>query len=970
MMAISLISGSKKSKKGDDDPAVGYRYWADAMFAVATLPMRTTAAWVNRVYQQGEEYTEHKHNKRGNYGEYQKMTVNTHVNTFVTTGFWLDASWISHLAPDGGFRDVFSEWQYAAPQQRKIVLCSHKSQAQSVRSYMDMEAVEKNAHKVFEREFPTHDNGVLMVYGSQVYMGLNSATLQSYTPVVTVLPGSILYLAAHIDWANPDTEVYNSYLVRTRLTQDLAWVYSVNPVCIVTDLLIEHTPFEAIDWKRCAAAAVELITKYPYMWFSMTISQLKMREALQKVLTAAKLYVYRTRVGKLAVGVTGTSAVYDGVDTCGVGSIDLKRDVTTFSLSKNATATADIVNEMRGEYQAARITSTPPPTEMHLRPGDRVNEGHMLPADMHVLNAGNIVLTGVRKQQTQDLSFLAWPDDAHHYLWDAMTQQSRAYLSGSVTGSFWLAQFPVGAGVHLYTTERHATTNEQFLTFNKKFRVTERSFDGYPSETVTLNLEEAPEWQGKFDPCVKRVLDGPVPLDPPKYPWAGGDPWQDFDGSPILPDQPAPNNPPGTGDVGHTPPPPPVELVKIPFFLFATSADLLSVPAMVGITSNVVPRMDSYETFITADCQPDTPALEPEPIFEDNGPFPMVAYLDEDVAFPNMYPGLISGKEINTTIMCPPIEAYRVHATDEIAEMTVNFGAQPHLMYNAEEPLFQNYILFSKATAANPHGNAVCCRAQSISTALEGTAIKVRIRGLIAVDSPTNLSFSKGDAIAILPIANAKTAYNFSHMPMPDFYPLVRNRVNTTVYFRTLLRALGEKQPWAEGYCDDYIVDGHHLKAKPATVYGFTGSDAPSSEAVFLDSANDAVTFIVSAADYITLRENPSVPGIYVGGTSSLGIMSPVRELKMYKQHKAVQSGISDVKITAVFKDKVSGATLLTEELTSHATMPSFVLANADITSKHLTTEFHVKYMLTSLASDEPIQLDTAVSPGPDVIIA
>lgn len=973
MMAISLISGSKKGKKGDDNPEVGYRYWADAMFAVATLPLRTAGAWVNRVYQQGEEYTEHRHNKKGEYGEYQKMTVNTHVNTFVTTGFFTNPSNIAGMHPNnpwGGVFDLFAVNKYAPPQQRKIVLCSHKKSGKSYRSYMDIPAVEKLQHKIYEREYPTHDNGVLMLYGSQLYMGLNSATLQSYTPIVTVIPGSAVYLAGAISYMQYDAEVYNIYLVRTRLTQDLYWVYSVNPVCIVLDLLMEHIRFSDIDWKRCAGAAVQLITRYPYMWFSTTISQLKMRDALQKMLTAAKLYIYRTRAGKIAIGIVGMTTPYGTADKCGVGTIDLKRDVTNFSLSKNATATADIVNEMRGEYQAARLSMAKIPSARYLKKSDRIHEGHMLPADMHALNPGNIVLTGIRKQQTQDLSFLSWPDDAHAYLWDVLTQQSRAYLSGSVTGRYWLAQFPVGAGVHLYSAERHAVTGEYFLTFNKRFRVTERSFDGYPSETVTLNLEESPEWQGKFDPCLKRVLDGPVPLDPPKYPWEGGNPWDDFEGNPILPDQPSPGNPPGTGDTGQTPPPPPPELVTIPFFIFVTSPDLLSVPALTGITSNVLPGLTYSETFLTSGCGADIPALEPEPVIEDNGPFPMVAYLDEDVSFPNMYPGFITGKEINATIMCPPIEHYRIHAVDELDDMISNFGAQPHLLYNAEEILYDNFVLFSKATAANPHGNAVCVRAQTISAAIEGTSIKIRLRGLIAVDSPISISFSKGDAIAILPVANAKTAYNFSPVPMPDYYPLVKNRVNTTVYFRTVVRALDEIQEWNQGYCNDYITDGMHLKAKPATIYGFTGTDEPSSEAVFLSTATDKLTFIISAADYIVLRENPAMPGMYIGGTESLGIMTPVKDLPLHKIGTSVKSGISDVKIRAVFKDKTSGAVLLSQEVQTQTTMPSFILSNYGITTKHIETEFHVSYLLTSLAADEPVPLEAAISKGPDIIIA
>ena len=186
--------------------------------------------------------------------------------------------------------------------------------------------------------------------------------------------------------------------------------------------------------------------------------------------------------------------------------IDAMSELKEFSFSKDSNDEADVLNELRGEYSAARYS---------LNNTDSADyEGHMLGADMHVINTGNIVLTGVRKQQTQDLDFLSWPDDAKAYLWEVLSRAERPYLTGSITGGMAFTKYAVGDCLRIKVKDPGLG-----MVFDRVFEVHETTIAGYPSEEVTLEVKESAAWYGLLEECVE---DGEEPNAAPAGGWDTG----------------------------------------------------------------------------------------------------------------------------------------------------------------------------------------------------------------------------------------------------------------------------------------------------------------------------------------------------------------------------------------------------------------------------------------------------------------
>lgn len=975
----SIVTQAKGKGKGkNDNPEVGYRYWGDAMFAVATVPLYTAAVWVNRIYYSGEEYLYHEHNVPGQYGETYHIKDMKQVNAFKTTAFVLANSPQYPIWQDKIYEEKFGKQMNAA------VTFAIDQMAEKQVVPQEVKAVEKKADLQHERQYVTHDNGVVMLYGHQIFMGTNTSTIPSFQAIITSIPSSVLFLNPYMRDYNENNGVhlYNQMLVRARLTIDMSWVYSVNPVVIVTDLLLDqHTPDE-IDWESCADAASHLITRYPYMWFSTTVSHVKSKDAIQKLLTSAKLRQFRTRRGKIGLFVLGNH-VNIGLGCPDIGTIDIKKHVEKFSFTRQTTQNADIVNEMRGEYIAARtkvdIVEVPEGTTDEDRAAmikaDRVYEHHFQEADMHTVNPGNIILTGIRKSQSQDISFLAWPDDAKAYLWDVMSQKDRAFMSGTITGSYWLAQFMVGNNCHIFSAEKDFNGND-LLQFNKVFYITERSFDGYPAETVTLNVEEAFEWYGKFNPCLRRTVEGIAEAEPITYPWDGS-PYTDFEGQPALPTEPTVIKPPKDDKPVIQPPKPIVSATAVtPMYVLLGSADAGGVPAMYHVITDSIPSLSSMTTYMASGCGASDFAIEEDPVVDSAGPFPVLATLDEGVAFNAMKPGFVHGAEINATVLCPQTKLHTDEALASLRSMAFNLSGTPQAFFSYEDEVTANYVMFSDATTATRSGDAFCMRAISIESFYSGKDVKVRLRGLYSTDVPAHMTFAKGSIIAILPATNGKTQFGYTPIPVPDFDPMGMHKINVDAFYKTLITVGSETTPWNKGFCAKYNAPHTvHLDSPKPTIYAASSMDnwVPSTRCAFVEDGSSQFSFIISAPDFTSLRENPALGGLEVGGTSALTLYKDLSRIPLLKYGTQSNSGIADIKLKITVKNS-EGIALHSENIVSNATMPTFTLNRMGISNLTpgtiLKTEFTLYYELTSQVSEETIALKPTTVDGPDIILA
>ncbi len=888
MVSLLMMQKQKKNKKGvDDNPEVGYRYWGDAMSALATLSPRTSAVWFNRVFQQGEEYTEHWHMPGANaIGE--RHNIGGHgVNTIGTTAFRANHS---------------ANWENESILRR---LCQGP--------YFTRYAGENP-------QYPTHYPGVAMIFINQGYMGLNAATLQPYIGVISSIPGTISYLKdAGPEYAN------DALWVRWRETLDLSWTIGINPVAIVADILMDQHPKEKINWASFAYVGKKLIEEMPYMWFSCAMGPQTQQEAAQYIMTRAKIAQKRMPDGTIGLKLIGEMPS-NGPAAFTV--IDAMRDFKEFSFSKDSNDEADVLNELRGEYSAARYNLENTASADY--------EGHMLGADMHVVNTGNIVLTGVRKQQTQDLDFLSWPDDAKAYLWEVLSRSERPYLKGSITGGMFFSKFSVGDCLRIKVIDQGLG-----MVFDRVFEVQETSIAGYPNEEVTLEVEESSAWYGILEECVDA---GEVPN----------------------------SNPEGGWDTGQDPLPKRQILATIPMIVMMGSPHLCGAPAAYLTTSGVLEDQAHATTFLVADCQPDSPSLEEDEIGSEASPFPLHAILTEPITLKAGYPGFVSGKEIVARVWTPEGVTSLRPVWDTLGQNCINFSGTQSVMFSGSNGVTANYIFFSEATMTNPSGRAVCMRAISIVPYEVDNEIYVRIQGLYLTDGPQELVLPRGSVIAILAQSTAMSQYEWSPMPLPAMFGQTAQVGGARFPLRTIVGNSREDIPWSQGYCATYQLDDTWMRTPTPVIYGANSSTPPhlpSTDAIYIASLSDRITFLISAADLTNIKENKELYGISMAYTADLDMSTVLYDTEISKQAESRNSGISYINVTLTLKH-AAGATILERALTQNRVNHTTSLAELGVavgSGAILATEFTIYYKLRTQALEEPTNLRSITVAGPRI---
>lgn len=882
MVSLLMMQKSKK-KKGDDNPDVGYRYWGDAMSALATLSPRTSAVWFNRVFQQGEEYTQHFHMPTANYYGEQYNIGSLPVNTLMTTAFRSDIS---------------SDWEAEDMLRRTCRV------PRFTRVYGQ------------NPQFPSHYPGVAIMCYNQAFMGLNAATLQSYVGIVSSIPGTVAYLRS----VGPEYD-NEALWVRWRNTVDLSWTVGINPVAIVADILLDQMPKDKINWASFAHAGKKLITEYPYMWFSVAMGPRTQQEAVQYILTRAKLAQKRMPDGTIGLRLLG-EVPENGPAAFAV--IDAMRDFSEFSFSKASTDEADVINELRGEYSAARYSTD--------NTDNAQFEGHLLGADMHVMNTGNIVLTGVRKQQTQDLDFLSWPDDARAYLWEVLARHERPYLEGSVSGGMFLSKYGIGDNIRIKVMEEGIQ-----MVFDRVFEIQEMSVSAYPSETVSLEVRESSAWYGLFEECVE--------------------------------DQEPNKNPNDGWDSGQEPVPEPVLMATVPTIIMCGSPHSFGSPAAYAITSGVIEDLGAAQTFLVADCADDSPAMEDEPVISESGVFPLMCVLAQDVTINSEYPGLITGTEIVAEVWTPKVDSTRP-TWNTIDKNCHNFAGTMALLFDGAEGATANYVMFSNATLDSPSGLSVLTRAITIYPYKEDERIFVRIQGLYATDGKVNITCKKGSVIAVLPPSNALTDYFWSPAPVPASMGHTEQLGGMQYNLRTTLATSRITQKWAEGFCGEYQLDDYWLQTPQPTVYLANLTEPPhlpSRDSVFTGATSNTLIAYINAADLTDIQEDSDLYGIPAAYTAGLDMRTTLSESSITPEAESSPTAIAYMTVVMTLKNS-SGTVLRSVELQRDKAAYRFSLAALGISfpaDKKVLTEFTVTYNLRSIMLDSRTTLRPTTVKGP-----
>lgn len=873
IITVITMMKQKKNAKKTEDPDVGYRYWGDAMFALAYLSHRMSVSWVNRVFRPGEESDLHVNIPYANFwGGW--WNIGQHgVDSHVTTGYTRNLPAGNDL--EWGDDDMF---------------------------------LRTNAIPVFTRgswqnpQFPTHNLGVVCIYTNQGYMGLNTAVLSSYFGICTAVPGTIYYLMRQgAGYASP------TFWVRYRNTIDLAWTVCVNPITIIADLLLDQHKYEDINWLNFAETGKRLVVKYPYMWFAMTMTQLTQESAIKDVLTKSKLSLYRDGEGLICAKIHGSSPSPDiGI----FGVIDAVRDLADFAISRTSPDEAGVMNELRGTYLAARFDIESDfeklalPVNMHddyaaweaanaeelkdlslteklkKYPGyaDETTylevqqnaglhaslEGHYLSADVHAVNVGNIVHTGIRRQATHNLDFLSWPDDARHYLEEVLTRYEKPYMRATVSGTMKLEQYVVGDYVRLQVNDPSDGT-----VIDTVFVVEQKTVAPFDEEIVSLQMTESHEW---YD-----VLNPGDPTDKPN----------------VMPDV--------DWNSGQKPVKPPLGIYSIPMYFCTLSPAHRGVVSGVTCVSKVHPLLEVATTFLVDSCE--LAELDEENIVaSDATNFALTCELLEPVTLKADYPCLFDRVEYNLRLLLPA-SADPDAVMRYVESVCQSFVGTPYQLFDgtAEKT---NYVIFSTANKSNYSGVGFVTRAVGLFPYMLNKTIYIRITGLYSIEDSVDQTFSIGDIVHILAKSTTASDYGYSPIPMPANYGITTPLINNTMSLKAVVATNQNAVDWRYAHCAEYLITDHWFNKTTAVLYGVKrdGLEEISTEPLTISLSASELPLWLALPEYMKTTSNPDLLGLSQPSSSGFNLQTANNEAIIVADSTTRKTALADVEVTVSVK--------------------------------------------------------------------
>lgn len=949
MVVLSLVFQvvKKKKMKGmDDNPEVGYRYWGDAMHACAYYSDRTASMWCSRVFRQGEEFNAHTHMPYASYfGE--RYNIGAHgTDTHVTTAFTVP------------FDAIFTDWE------NDDIL------------YRTNRAPKYTRAGGGNPQYPAHYPGVAMVYTNQGYMGLNAATLSTYMSVWNTIPGTVYYLL-QLGGAYGNSNLW----VRWRKTIDLSWTIGINPVCIVADLLLDQKFKDDIDWESFAYAGKKLVEESPYMWFSMALGQQSQETVIQDVLSKARLALRTLPNGKIGLKLIGELPANGPLS---FPIIDALNDLSDFTISKASIDAADVINEVRGTYLAARfdveqdfakyvlpadkyeeylqwerdnagsLIGKPLDEKLRLFPGMSQSakdylaassktaetqqfEGHMLEADAHAINVGNIILTGIRKQQTQDVSFLSWPDDARAYLGDVIARADKPYIMGTATGGMKLSNTGVGDCLRIVVRDMDIG-----VAMDRVFEVIETTISGFPSEEVTLELKENHAWYDLLNPMGN--YDGEGPNN------GGGGDW----------------------DTGLDPTPVPTGLFSVEMFALSCSQYLIGVPVLATSVSKACASMEAARTYAVQSCSADAALMDDaeDTLTTEQQDFPLNCELLEPLTIPQHAPGLVYTDEIVARVVIPECGDV-ANILPEVQKLCISFAGSASQLFSPELGSV-NYALFSAATLASPSGAAVLCRVLSMQHYVSGEDIFVRMQGVYVCDVPTTLEIPAGGIVAILPQSNTYSSYEFSAAPLPAFYARAAAQLSTgDFHIRTVIADITKATEWKFSYCGKYSADDRWLKTPMPRVYGVNQSELcqPSKDAVFVSSGTDKITFWLDVMDITRIKSDKSNMGLPNVQRGAFDSTTTTGTMPIDLDDNSAETAVKNLNVTLYVRN-AGGSVVSQKAFVLAKTRPTVTLQSLGLTYTPgvvYSTEFTISYVCDTDLLDGTLELQPITVEGPKI---
>lgn len=968
MMAMSMMMGKKGKKGANQDPIIGKRYWSDNIEAFAYYSPRTAKLWYNQVFLNQEElFSADYLPMTTDYGDTYDIGVQA-VNSGAVPGFTINY-------PGSGMPMNFFET--IAEKNR---LCK---------------VVEFSRGKGENPRLPSHQPGVAAFYVNQGYMGLNTANVGNYRAILTVYPGTVYNLRAQ----GPDYADEGLW-VRYRDTTDCGTTLCVNPICIILDIILDRYPADEVDFLSAADVGKRLLQEKPYMWFSLAQPPQKYKQLLKDLAKKSSIAIRRTPEGKVGFRLIGETPP-GGIES--VRELDVVHDAFEVSLEKPSIENAEIINEARGTYLAARydagdfikyIDTVDGAAEYEAMLAAEATYSNNKAAYENAKNAhGEFDQVTIDAKQEMDTAEIAANDsrgvftsnkEAHdaregmkeghflkggtfavnpanivltgirsqrNYNLDFLNwpDDAKAYLEDALL----MYEHPLASGT--ITTSFAFNDLEVGNLFKLKLQDADAALDyqfiaeigektvlGFGEERVRVSFKESGKWFNVLagDP---NVSTNPGPID----------------------------GAPATSTYAHL----------LPMWSVAAMMSPLmrGFPMVSYACQQNTDVADGVNYYLVSGCL-DGPKDENNWLCQDVTDMPNVGMLQHDYTPTAKYPGASADDQITLRV---PVDAGvdRSMLASIFREKADMYGGVMNLFHD-EVHYADNYFMLTKGTVLDPTNDAgagYLFRAANISV-MEGIdELVVTLGGLYACDlAHPEITFNEGDYVVLFANSNQVVDYGYASVPIPAAVGHTNQIGSQTFKVKTVPAKTTEDLTWSSCKCGISEIDDRWLDTVQCAVMASNLTDATKADpevAVYADRGDDII-FWFALHDQRRLAEDPNILGVvraFTGGGPEHDI--DIETTPTVNDSRSSEGGVVFANVTIEFIDPsdgtvldsaTTGANKLTYQCNPEDIVPNFGWAGGpDIIETRVTVGYTI---IANTVLDQDTDLRTVTFDGPEII--
>jgi len=866
-MALASIAMQAAGKaKGDEeqDPVVGKRYWSDNILAYAAYSKRTAMLWCGNIFLNNEStYGVFYAPKANDWGETIDIYEIAEVDQGVVPGF---------TVPNPG---VISNnwWDSFDPLEHACVI-------------PEFTLVDKQ-----NPNYQTHNLGVFWLAIDQGFMGLNAATVSNYEAIVSVYPGVVYNLMSQGDDYNIE-----DLWVRWRRTMDCGMTINVNPVVIVLDLLLDVYEPEEIDFLSIAYAGKKLLENHPYMWFSKTITTGKISKVIEEICNVAMLTVRFSDTGLIQVHYRCESP---DKDIQYIRTIDVLDDNVSITLEKPALTSAEIINEIRSTFLAARLeeeqlistsdATNPEVAALELEIVDITEKYKLARKNFLYVNSFHDYTQPETDPTNPDYAFTktTWTEyrkimlDLYNLYKDAKKRLDT--LLGTDTDDHGEGQFlEYGvnvvdpANIILTGRRKQLTLDLSFLNWlddarrysedallrkakpltTGEFETTYKYHDLHPGDLIRVDLaDDDTDLVYRFIVDIQKKELGGYPDEKLTFEFIQSAKWYDIIiGEPNRPADIIPK--PKIPDI-------PSPLDKSYWAIMVCMSTLAR--GMPMITMNIhqtSTAIDLVKHWEVDDCESGE-KVDENLLMQHAHNFSVLGVIQHDIKYYHQSPGM--NELMDLTFDIPLLDGVNAVTMGNILSSKFESFAGTKDLFFSEINKFKNYCVMSKAYwleyDSRDYGEGVIMRFLHAEVLVEEGSddelgsVTLILKGVYSDDMDNHmLDFTEGSIAVIMPKLTDSTAYGIETTPLQAKKGETMEMIGRKYTIKTEPYLNGVPIAWSDCYCTIYVPSDYWMFATEGVV-SIRNNDYPEAshfytETIFADSSDNMLDIWVDVPDY------------------------------------------------------------------------------------------------------------------------